>query len=128
MTHLINRNMLNPVARRWVVDRMGLLASIQHRGRRSGKQYLTPVLAVRFGEGFLVPLPYGLQVDWFRNLTSAQECVLVWKKHKYAVGKPQIITLRQTQRAYPWPIRWIFRAGGVNHHVVLINSLTNRSI
>jgi hypothetical protein len=94
MTHLINRNMLNPVARRWVVDRMGLLASIQHRGRRSGKQYLTPVLAVRFGEGFLVPLPYGLQVDWFRNLTSAQECVLVWKKHKYAVGKPQIITLR----------------------------------
>ena len=42
MTRFVNRHLLNPVARQWLVDRMGLLASIQHRGRRSG-----------------VPLPYG---------------------------------------------------------------------
>jgi len=118
MTHF-NRRLLNPVWGGLTVKRLGLFGSIEHRGRRSGKQYVTPVLVVRFGDGFVVPLPYGMQVDWFRNVMSAQKCVLVFRKHEYPVERPQVITLRQTKRAYFWPIRWIFRAGGVNYHVVL---------
>lgn len=70
MTHL-NRRVLNP-ARGFVVNRLGLLGIIKHRGRRSGQQYVTPVVVVRFDECFLVPLTYGMRVDWFRNLRSAQ--------------------------------------------------------
>lgn len=118
MTHL-NRRILNPVARQFVVNRLGLLASLKHNGRRSGQEYVTPVLAVRLKDDFIVPLPYGMRVDWFRNIMAARNCQLVWKKQSYVLERPEVITLAQTHHAYPWPIRWIFFAGGVNHHVLL---------
>ena len=118
MTHL-NRRMLNPVARRLAVNRLGVLASLKHIGRRSGQEYVTPVLAVPFRDGFVIPLAYGMRVDWFRNVMAARGCKLVWKKQEYLLEKPEVLTLAQTKRAYPWPIRWIFFAGGVSHHVFL---------
>jgi hypothetical protein len=118
MTHL-NRRVLNPVALQLAVNLLGLLASIKHIGRRSGQEHVTPVLAVPFGDSFVVPLAYGKSVDWFRNVMAAGGCKLVWKKREYLLEKPEVITLAQTKRAYPWPIRWIFCAGGVNHHVLL---------
>jgi hypothetical protein len=118
MTHL-NKRMLNPVTRTLAVNRLGVLACLKHIGRRSGQEYVTPVLAVPFGDGFVVPLAYGTSVDWFRNVMTARACKLVWKKQEYPLEKPEVLTLSQTKRAYPWPIRWIFFAGGVRHHVFL---------
>jgi deazaflavin-dependent oxidoreductase (nitroreductase family) len=46
-------------------------AVIVHRGRSSGTEYRTPVTAFR-GDGILaVPLPYGADTDWVRNLLAA---------------------------------------------------------
>jgi deazaflavin-dependent oxidoreductase (nitroreductase family) len=46
-------------------------AVIMHRGRASGAAYRTPVTAFR-GDGILVvPLPYGAETDWVRNLLAA---------------------------------------------------------
>ncbi len=127
MTHL-NRRMLNPVARRLAVNLLGLLASIKHIGRCSGQEYVTPVLAVRFGDGFVVPLAYGMSIDWFRNVMAAHSCKLVWKKQEYLLEKPEVLTLTQTKRAYPWPIRWIFFAGGISHHVFLHQQAGDRKL
>jgi deazaflavin-dependent oxidoreductase (nitroreductase family) len=46
-------------------------AVISHVGRRSGRVYRTPVLAFKSGEGYVVALTYGRDVDWVRNLLSA---------------------------------------------------------
>lgn len=43
-------------------------AMIVHRGRRSGKEYRTPVNAFRSGRRLIVGLPYGPGSDWVRNL------------------------------------------------------------
>jgi len=46
------------------------LAMIVHRGRRSGREYRTPVTAFRSGGRLIVGLPYGRDTDWVRNLLA----------------------------------------------------------
>ena len=41
---------------------------ILHRGRRSGREYRTPVLAFRRGRVLIVALLYGTESDWVRNI------------------------------------------------------------
>ncbi|MGH3390853.1 MAG: nitroreductase family deazaflavin-dependent oxidoreductase [Actinomadura sp.] len=46
-------------------------AMIVHRGRVSGAEYRTPVTAFRGAGTLVVPLPYGAESDWVRNLLTA---------------------------------------------------------
>ena len=48
-----------------------IFAVVEHRGRRSGRVYSTPVAARRTPGGFIVSLAFGAQVDWHRNLLAA---------------------------------------------------------
>ncbi len=49
-------------------------AAVVHTGRRSGREYVTPVWAHRVGGSFYVGLPYGTDVDWLRNVRAAGCC------------------------------------------------------
>jgi deazaflavin-dependent oxidoreductase (nitroreductase family) len=51
-----------------------LYALLRHRGRRSGKTFETPVMAWPTAAGMLVPLAWGTETDWYRNLMAAQGC------------------------------------------------------
>src|SRR5260370_12295782 len=43
-------------------------AIIRHVGRRSGKPYETVIWVWPLGEGFVIALTYGPDVDWYRNI------------------------------------------------------------
>jgi len=43
-------------------------AVILHRGRRSGRQYRTPLFAFRRDRTLIIALLYGRRSDWLRNL------------------------------------------------------------
>ena len=43
-------------------------AVILHRGRRSGREYRTPLFAFRRDQTLVIALLYGQQSDWLRNL------------------------------------------------------------
>ena len=47
--------------------------SARHVGRRSGREYATPVTAFPLGDGFVIALLYGdlATVDWCRNVIAA---------------------------------------------------------
>lgn len=45
-------------------------AVILHRGRRSGRQYRTPVLAFKRDRLLVIALLYGEESDWLRNLRA----------------------------------------------------------
>lgn len=45
-------------------------AVIVHRGRVTGAEYRTPVTAFRRGGTLAVPMPYGEESDWVRNLLA----------------------------------------------------------
>lgn len=43
---------------------------LYHIGRRSGREYATPVCASPTPDGFIVPLAFGPDVDWLRNVRA----------------------------------------------------------
>ncbi len=48
---------------------------VEHRGRRTGQVYRTPVNLFRTPDGYLIALTYGVG-DWVRNVVAAGECVV----------------------------------------------------
>jgi len=54
-----------------IAPRMSGLGLILHRGRRSGREYRTPVQVFQARDGFIVALTYGADTDWLRNIQAA---------------------------------------------------------
>jgi deazaflavin-dependent oxidoreductase (nitroreductase family) len=66
----VNKRVVNPIQRLWA-PWLPPWALIVHRGRRSGREYRTPVLAWRSGSTLYVVLYYGTRAQWVRNLVAA---------------------------------------------------------
>ena len=96
-----NKRTLNPVTLKIAGNRLRIYAAIKHVGHLSGQAYTTPVVARPFGGGFIIPLPYGTDVDWCRNVMAAGKCTLVWNEREYTLEKPEIITPSEALGAYP---------------------------
>ena len=66
----VNKRVVNPVQRLWApwLPPLGLIV---HRGRRSGAEYRSPVLAWRSGSRLYVVLYYGADAQWVRNVLAA---------------------------------------------------------
>jgi len=52
------------------------LGVVVHRGRRSGKEYQTPVNVFAAGDGYVLALTYGPDTDWVKNVLAAGGCDL----------------------------------------------------
>jgi deazaflavin-dependent oxidoreductase (nitroreductase family) len=65
---------------------------VRHRGRRSGKDYRTPVKVFRRGADYVITLPYGSGADWVRNVLAAGECVLVTRGRRVELTRPVVFT------------------------------------
>ena len=70
-----NRSVTNHVTRPLIRHFPGG-AVVVHTGRRSGRQYRTPVLAFARDGGYDIALTYGPDVDWVRNVMAAGGCRL----------------------------------------------------
>jgi deazaflavin-dependent oxidoreductase (nitroreductase family) len=65
-------------------------AVMLHRGRRSGRQYRTPVLAFRHGQTLIIALLYGEESDWLRNLRAGPGQV-IRAGRRFSVGAPAVV-------------------------------------
>jgi deazaflavin-dependent oxidoreductase (nitroreductase family) len=84
--------LFNPIAMRFAGTRIfPLYGVIQHRGRRSGKLFRTPVVIRPTSDGFIIPMPWGERTDWYRNVRAAGEFVIRWKGRDYHVDRPEVI-------------------------------------
>jgi deazaflavin-dependent oxidoreductase (nitroreductase family) len=101
-----NRRILNPFTLSVAGRRHSPYAIVRHIGRRSGRHYDTPVVAVPFGDAFVLPLPYGAHVDWARNVLAAPECLIAWQGRAYRAGAPRIIAPEAARPAFP---AWLWR-------------------
>lgn len=66
-------------------------AVIEHRGRRSGRTFRTPVVARRTPDGFVIPLAFGTDVDWCRNVLASGCATLRWSGASHEVSSPEIV-------------------------------------
>jgi deazaflavin-dependent oxidoreductase (nitroreductase family) len=65
-------------------------AVILHRGRRSGRQYRTPLFAFRRGRTLVIALLYGEESDWLRNVRTRGGHV-IRAGRTFVVGPPEVI-------------------------------------
>jgi deazaflavin-dependent oxidoreductase (nitroreductase family) len=65
-------------------------AVILHRGRRSGRQYRTPLFAFRRGRTLVIALLYGEESDWLRNLRAGGGHV-IRAGRTFVVGPPELV-------------------------------------
>jgi deazaflavin-dependent oxidoreductase (nitroreductase family) len=104
-----NRAYFNPFSLSFAGRPNSFWSVIQHSGRRSGKVYTTPVIAGRQNGCFVVPLPYGLQVDWFRNVMAAGGCDLIHQGKVYRAAAPEIIPIEAGLAAFPGLTQYLLR-------------------
>ena len=114
-----NKYLLNPVMLRLAGKRYWYASVIEHTGRRSGKTYSTPIVADRVGDDILVPLPYGTQVDWVRNVLNAGRATVVRKGETFAVGSPELIDSTQALPLLPRDRRRTFERVSIGHFLRL---------
>jgi deazaflavin-dependent oxidoreductase (nitroreductase family) len=66
-------------------------AVIVHRGRRSGRQYRTPLLAFKHDRTLIIALLYGEESDWLRNLKAGRGGYVIRAGRTFKVGEPRVI-------------------------------------
>ena len=114
-----NKQTLNPATLKIAGRRSSVYATLKHVGRRSGRAYMTPVVAKPLGDGFVIPLPYDAGVDWCRNVLTAGTCTLIWNEQEYILEMPEIIQASQALKAFPLGSRLLYPAGGIKQYLWL---------
>jgi deazaflavin-dependent oxidoreductase (nitroreductase family) len=87
---------LNPlIARHAGRPHFGMAARLRHTGRRSGRTYTTPVGARLVGEHVVIPLTFGNQSDWAKNVRAAGGCSITANGREYRATQPEFLDARQ---------------------------------
>lgn len=68
---------------------------VRHVGRRSGRTYETPVVAVEHDDSFLIALPYGKRTDWMKNVLASGTATVVTHGRTYGIDQPQVIPMTE---------------------------------
>ncbi|HXS84812.1 MAG TPA: nitroreductase family deazaflavin-dependent oxidoreductase [Mycobacterium sp.] len=85
-----HRRATNPVARS-LTPWLPCLGTLEHTGRKSGKQYRTPLLVFRTHSGFVILIGYGLGSDWLKNVLAGGPTVLHKRGKAIPLTNPQIV-------------------------------------
>jgi deazaflavin-dependent oxidoreductase (nitroreductase family) len=81
------------------------LAIVHHVGRKSGRPYRTPVVAFATDDGFAIPMTYGRDVDWARNLVAAGGGEIERLGSRVAFKKPRIVSSKTANPHLPAAVR-----------------------
>lgn len=101
-----------------------LYAVLQHTGRRSGKGYATPVVALRTIDGFIIPLPFGDATQWARNLFAAGGASLRWAGRDYRIAEPNVIDRADARAELPRLVRFLSTRLGLRQFVLVRSEST----
>lgn len=112
-----NRVVTNTVARP-IAGHVPGFGVLLHRGRRSGREYRTPMNVFRAPDGYVVALTYGTETDWVRNVLAAGECRLETLGRRVKLTNPRIVHDDQ-RRPVPWPVRLLLGQVGVTDFLYL---------
>jgi deazaflavin-dependent oxidoreductase (nitroreductase family) len=92
-------------------------AVVHHRGRRTGSWHSTPVAVRRSGDGFVIALAFGVQVDWYRNLLAGGGGRITWRGGEYPVGAPTPVDVDAGLAAFHPIQRAFLRITGIDGYV-----------
>jgi hypothetical protein len=110
-----NRRYLNPVMLKMAGRPHWYASSVHHVGRTTGEAHETPVWAHEVSDGFVVPLPYGTDVDWLRNLQAAGSGSIVHEGGVFRLSRPTVIDRQAAFAHLGRRERIRYRTFGVKH-------------
>ncbi len=114
----VNRVFTNPLMGTfaWLVPP---LAVVHHVGRKSGRSYRSPVVAFQSAGGFVIPMTYGRDVDWARNIVKAHGCEIEQMGRRHALRNPRIVGFKAAAPHLPALVRPALRAADFPGYVLL---------
>jgi deazaflavin-dependent oxidoreductase (nitroreductase family) len=77
---------------------------LRYRGRRTGRQYNTPMNVFRQGDSYVFALTYGSDVQWVKNILAAGETTLRTRGRDLRLVQPELI-VDPERRLMPFPVR-----------------------
>jgi deazaflavin-dependent oxidoreductase (nitroreductase family) len=86
----LNRAGLNRLTRRLAPWLPGF-GVVVHRGRRSGREYRTPVNVFPRSDGVRIALTYGADSDWVKNVLAAGSCQLHTRGRYLGLSDPHLV-------------------------------------
>ncbi len=78
-----------------------MLGVVHHVGRRSGREYRTPVIPSRYNGGFVVALTYGRDNDWVKNVVAAGSCKIETRGRIMDMVEPRFLPTAEGLQAMP---------------------------
>lgn len=66
-------------------------ATVEYKGRKSGKRYRIPLALHRTADGFIFPIAFGRGTQWPRNVVAAGGCTMRWNGRTFEVTDPVIV-------------------------------------
>jgi deazaflavin-dependent oxidoreductase (nitroreductase family) len=85
LNRVVFNNFVGPV-----LTRFPGFAMVHHIGRRSGREFRTPVKFFRHAGDYVITLPYGSRADWVRNVLAAEGCEMVIRGRRVPLVKPTL--------------------------------------
>ena len=111
------KHYFNPLTKRIAHSSFGPFAIIQHVGRRSGKEYETPIIVQPVDHAFVIELTYGPDVDWYKNVQAAGGCKVLWHGKTYVINQLTPLDTETGRSAFPLPVRTFLRLTRRQHYV-----------
>lgn len=96
-----NKHVFNKLTLALAESGKGPFSILRHTGRQSGRIYRTPVLASYAGEEAIIPLSYGREVDWLRNVLANKGCEIVRNKVVYSGRDPRVVAIDAVSQLPP---------------------------
>ena len=101
-----------------VAGRLPGFGIVQHRGRRSGRPYRTPINVFRVSGGYVAALTYGTDTDWVKNVLAAGGCELEVRRRRVRLTDPRVVH-DETRHDMPLGVRRLLAVLGVTDFLYL---------
>jgi deazaflavin-dependent oxidoreductase (nitroreductase family) len=108
-----------------LMTRFRAFGVVHHRGRRSGREYKTPVKVFRRGDDYVISLPYGAGCDWARNVLAAGGCELDIRGTRISLVEPRVYADRG-EAEIPVVIRFVLNRLGVTEFLAMSRAPAGR--
>jgi deazaflavin-dependent oxidoreductase (nitroreductase family) len=92
---------------------------VHHLGRISGRQHRTPVMVQRRGRFFIIPLLYGEDVNWCRNVFATATCDIRWRGATYTAVDPRLLGSEIVDQRLSRTMRSILALTGTRRYLML---------
>ncbi|MEX3644320.1 nitroreductase family deazaflavin-dependent oxidoreductase [Mycolicibacterium porcinum] len=116
-----NKHVTNPLARS-ITPWLPNLGTLEHVGRKSGRQYRTPLLVFETRDGYAILVGYGQQTDWLKNVLAGGPTVLHKRGRAIPLTNPRVVSKAEGAPLVTPGSRVLYKAFPYNEAALLLTA------